>query len=310
MAMMASAVGALTPHGLLHVWKRWRYRLAARWSDLGAPPERLVLILCNPRSGSTWLVDALRCHPAIDFHPRYTVFALLGCVGRRYPQDLAAAAGPARRVEVDLGRWSGVPLFACDAGELEPAVRARTYAIEKIHPHFFAHDEAAFLARLAALERRTQVELIYLTREPEAALRSFLSYKRRNPKWNARISPPQAPRHMRRVYETLLRTAERRPGLVLDYDDLVLRFAPTMARILGRLWPQAAPASGALLDAMAQATARPGRLQSATPFLDRAPPAAGGPPPVYGAGGAEELARCRRAWQRLLMLDVPEEARP
>src|SRR5687767_14804356 len=85
---VAAATRALTPYGLLHSWNRWRRQRAARRADLGAPPERLVLILCNPRSGSTWLLDALRCHPAIELHPRYTVFARLGSVGRRYPLDL------------------------------------------------------------------------------------------------------------------------------------------------------------------------------------------------------------------------------
>ena len=272
-------------------------------ADLGAPPERLALILCNPRSGSTWLFDALRCHPAIELHPRYTVFALLGCVGRRYPLDLDSGAGDAAQVEVELGRWSGVPPFACAHDEVDPAVRARPYAIEKIHPHFFGHDTTAFLARLAELEQRAQVEVIYLTRAPEAALRSFVSYQHRNPKWNAQISPQQAPRHIARVYETLLRTAERRPGLVVDYDALAARFAPTIARILARLWPQATPASGALLAAMAQATARDERARTATPFLGREQPAVA---PPTGAPAAE-LARCRRAYQTLLELGANDE---
>jgi hypothetical protein len=308
--MRASAARALTPYGLLHAWNRWRRQLAARSSDLGAPPERLVLILCNPRSGSTWLVDALRCHPAIELHPRYTVFALLGCVGRRYPLDLTGAAEGAADVEVELGQWSRVPPFACEGGGIEPAVGARPYAIEKIHPHFFGHDEAAFLARLAALERRAQVEIVYLTREPQAALRSFLSYQRRNPKWNVQIKAPQAPRHMRRMYETLLRTAQRRPGLVVDYDDLARRFAPTLALILARLWPQAAPPSAALLAGMARATARSERAQSATPFLGQAPPSAALPPLALGAGAADELARCERAWRALLALGARDEALP
>jgi hypothetical protein len=295
---VAAATRALTPYGLLHSWNRWRRQRAARRADLGEPPGRLVLILCNPRSGSTWLLDALRCHPAIALHPRYTVFARLGCVGRRYPLDLADAAGGAPRVEVELGRFAGVPAFACPSADLPAAVAAAPYAIEKIHPHFFAYDEAAFLARLAALERRTRVEMIYLTREPQAALRSFQSYQRRNPKWNAQIGAPQAPRHMRRMYETLLRTAERRPGLVVDYDDLATRFAPTLARIFARLWPDAAaPASPALLGAIAGATARAAQERTATRFLGNAPPQDA---PVLLAG--EEHERCLRAWQRLLAL--------
>ncbi len=294
---VAAATRALTPYGLLHSWNRWRRQRAARRADLGAPPERLVLILCNPRSGSTWLLDALRCHPAIELHPRYTVFARLGSVGRRYPLDLARAAGDgAPLVEVELGRFAGVPAFACAAGELPAAVAAAPFAIEKIHPHFFAHDVPRFLARLATLERQTRVELIYLTREPQAALRSFQSYQRRNPKWNAQVTPHQAPRYMRRMYETLLSTAERRPGLVVDYDDLTTRFAPTLARIFTRLWPQAEPASAALLGAIAGATARAARAQTATPFLGAgAEPA---PPPFAGA----EAARCVAAWQGLLAL--------
>jgi hypothetical protein len=236
------------------------------------------------------------------------VFAELGCVGRRYPLDLASGLSGAPEVEVELGRWSGVPPFACEAGGIEPAVRAQPYAIEKIHPHFFAHDEAAFLARLALLERRARVEMIYLAREPEAALRSFLSYQRRNPKWNAQIRAPQAPRHLRRMYETLLRTAQRRPGLVVDYGDLAERFGPTLALILARLWPQAAPPDDALLAAIARATARDGRARSATPFLERAPPASA--PLVLGTAAAEELAHCRRAYQDLLALGAGRAARP
>ena len=301
---MAAAARALTPYGLLHSWNRWRRQRAARHADLGAPPERLVLILCNPRSGSTWLLDALRCHPAIELHPRYTVFASLGCVGRRYPLDLASTAGDgAPPVEVELGRWAGVPAFACAAGELPATVAAAPFAIEKIHPHFFAHDEQRFLARLAALERLAQVELIYLTREPQAALRSFQSYQRRNPKWNAQVGPHQAPRYLRRMYETLLRTAERRPGLVVDYEDLTLRFAPTLARIFARLWPQAAePASAALLGAITGATARNARAQTATPFLgESSQPAAA---PLAG----EEHLRCLAAWRGLLALGSHEAA--
>ena len=165
-----------------------------------------------------------------------------------------------------------------------------------------------FLARLAVLERRARVEMIYLAREPQAALRSFLSYQRRNPRWNAQIRPPQAPRHLRRMYETLLRTAQRRPGLVVDYDDLAERFAPTLALILARLWPQAAPPGEALLAAIARATARDGRVRSATPFLDRAPPS--NAPLALSGPAADELARCRRAYQDLLALGARSEARP
>jgi hypothetical protein len=305
--MMAAKARALTPYGLLHSWTRWRRQLAARRADLGAPPERLVLILCAPRSGSTWLFDALRCHPAIELHQRYTVFALLGCVGRRYPLDLASAAGDGPAIEVELGGWASVPPFACEAGTIEPAVRAQPFAIEKIHPHFFAHDEEAFLGRLGELEERARVEMVYLTRAPEAALRSFLSYQRRNPRWNAQIRPARAPRHMRRMYETLLRTAARRPGLIVDYDDLARRFAPTIALILARLWPEAAPANRQLLDAIARATARAERAQSAPLFLER-PPAAAQPPLVFGPEAADQLARCRRAYQDLRALGGHGEA--
>lgn len=304
--MMASTARALRPYGLLHSWNRWRRRRAARRVDLGAPPERVVLVLCAPRSGSTWLFDALRCHPAIELHPRYTVFARLGCVGRRYPLDLAGtAADPA--VEVDLGRWASVPPFTCAAGGIPPAVLAQPFAIEKIHPHFFSHDEEAFLARLAALEERARVEVIYLTRAPEASLRSFLSYQRRNPKWNARIRPARAPRHMRQTYEALLRIATRRPGVMVDYDDLVERFASTIALILARLWPGTGPASCALLDAIATATARERRVAGAPMFLDR--PSSSAAPLALRAEAEDELGRCRRAYDGLRALGASEPGR-
>jgi hypothetical protein len=287
------------PYALLHRWRRLRRRLAGRLTDTGPPPPRAIVILCNPRSGSTWLVDALRCHPAIELHPRYALFTALGCIGRRYPLDLTgpAPAAAGLRIEVDIGQWGQVPRFAAE-GRVDPAVRATPHAIEKIHPHFFDHDVGRFLARLAALERGTTVHMVYLARDPDAALVSFLRYKERNPKWNAHIAPADAPRHLRRIYETLLATARRRPGLIVDYGDLTGRLAPTLAAILAELWPPPAePADAGLLAAMVQATGRAARAQAPTPFLGRDETDRR---PAPALTESADLAACRHAYRALL----------
>lgn len=292
-------------HQVSYRINRLRRRLTCRLTDFGPPPERALLVLCNPRSGSTWLLDALRCHPAIRLHPRYTLFAALGCLGRRYPIDLAVDGGDA--VEVEPGRFAGIPTFACAPDRASAASLASPVAIEKLHPHFFDHDHERFLRRLARLEEQTRVDLVYLVRAPAATLASFLRYKRRNPRWNAQVPPRRAADHLRRTYETIGRIARARPGVVVDYAELQAHAERVALRIFETLWPGAGRnTSATLLEEMRQRTARDGRAGGAVRFLGTGDGA--GPAAVLAPFEERDLEACRQAYDSVLALRA--ETRP
>ena len=292
-------------------WRRRREERAYLRGTYGQPPPRAALILCNPRSGSTWLFDALRCHPSIEVHERYTLFAALSCLGRRYPRDLASQAEDARQIEVAPGVWDGLPaldlppLAAPEDGRAPPP----TFALEKLHPQFFHYGAAGLLRRLALLDRVSEVRMIYLFRDPEASLTSFLRYKERKPDWFPYIAPDQVPRLLRRTYQTMATVARSRPGLVLEYGDLAERFPTTLTAVFHYLWPAAdAAESQALAIRIADATARTRRQPTASAFLGQQAGAVRTGDDAYRdllTRKRQDLAACRHACAELRRLGAP-----
>lgn len=223
-----------------------------------ALPERLLILLTNPRSGSTWLFDALRTHPAIDIEPEAVVFTYLGMNGRRYPRDLSGDGASTQTVEVRPGEWETLPTFTLPHTDFDPSLPR--YALEKCHPHFFKHDVDSFVQKL---KRLPNVRMIYQVRDPDESLLSFMRYKERNPSWNPHIGQDELPAHMRRIYESLLKCAQQYPGLVVDYTTLENDFEGSMRRIFDTLWQGGY--DDALLTAIQDATRREKR--SHTTFL-------------------------------------------
>lgn len=263
-------------------------------------PQRLAILLTNPRSGSTWLFDAIRCHPAVAMHPTADIFTWLGMTGRRYPRDLAGDDSQAEQIEVRPGEWEALPTF-----QLPPALQATTlptYALEKCHPHFFKHDVPGFVGKLRDLERRLTLRMLYQVRDPQASLISFLRYRERNATWNPHIGPDELPAHMRRIYESLLKTAQAYPGLIVNYDDLETDFAGTMTGIFRYLWADAEP-DPVLIAAIEAATGREQR--SATTFLGQRVTRPDSDKVPYAAmfeRYAADIEACHTAYQALLAL--------
>lgn len=204
-------------------------------------PARILIVLANPRSGSTWMFDALRCHPAIYVNDSSVIYERLGIVGRRrYPRDIPRGEGATCAIEVLPGQWKRIPHFSCEAGRrvLSREVMNQEYAIEKIHPHFFDHDVETFLRNVGRLEKEGTVRFIYQVRDPRSSMVSFLDYRERCPSWNRDIGQEKLSQHMERIYRTILRTARKRAGLVVDYSELVHSFQATIARTFDYLWPR------------------------------------------------------------------------
>jgi len=247
-----------------HLLNRFRARSQRR--DLPTPiPARLVILMTSPRSGSTWLFDALRCHPSVTVRPTADVFTFLGMQGRRYPRDLAGDTSDAVRVEVRPGEWENLPNFHLPAGVGADAAKLPVWEVEKGHPQFFGFDVPVFAAHLTSLAALgCDVRMIYQVRDPRESMTSFLRYKERNPDWFTHISPDRVPTYNRRIFEALLACAQAYPGLIVDYQDLRGDVGGVLARLYGHLWadPAAAPE---LLDAIAHVTGRGQRDK--TPFL-------------------------------------------
>ena len=202
-----------------HARRLKRRILEAYWGwRTDCPPlgDTIVILLTNPRSGSTWLFDMLRTHPRIMMHPRYRIHPLLGLHGRRYPRDLSNGTDCSKRIEVLPEQWELIPDLSID---LPLSPDDSPIHLEKIHPHFFHYDADALLGRINELRREHRVEFIYQVRDPKQTLVSFLEYKRRNPTWDNRTLPEIAT-HMQRIFETMERVFQHIPGPTVEYSIL------------------------------------------------------------------------------------------
>ncbi|MFO7767605.1 MAG: hypothetical protein R6W82_01395 [bacterium] len=288
---------------LLGTGTRIRLRLPGAGRIL---PERTAILLTNPRSGSTWLLDLLRAHPRIGMERRATVFRALRMEGRRYPRDLSGGEDAVRRIEVRPGRWEAVPVFAAGGGErgvrdLPPC------GIEKCHPHFFDHRVERFVEDLALLQRATRVRMVYQVREPRTSIVSFLRYQERDPSWNAERGPVQVAAHMRRIYESLLSLARRLPGAVVDYGGLKRDLAGTVGGLLESIWERDDPGflegQQGVLEGMAAATRREERAAGGGSFLGASESRVDEETEALFRRCTSDLAAADEAYRRLL--DLP-----
>jgi hypothetical protein len=206
-------------------------------------PDRVAVILANPRSGSTWLFDSIRCHPAVEMISSGYYFRYLTSSGRRYPRDLTSADLDSINVEVrpDVKKWADVPLFSIKEREysIPPEIAEKRYALEKIHPHFYNFNSAGLIQKVRNLESDgITVKFIYLVRDPWSSMESYLNYQKRNSSWNRDKKPGDVARHMVKIYQNILEVAQDEEGLILDYGDMIENYSATLENVFNYLWPE------------------------------------------------------------------------
>lgn len=212
----------------LELDRRQRYLAAARRDADRHPVEGVLLVVCAQRVGSTWLVDLLRHHPAIEIHPTADVCRQLGVTGRRYPAHLSDACRDGLEVEVQDGVGGLVPAISAGPPPIDDDVAG--FAIEKVHPSAIGFDADRFVAKVAALRANVgadRVVLVYLVRDPVESMRSFVAYRRRDPAWHVDVPEGHVHDFYRRSYDVIEAVHDHLPGLVVDYD--LLRDDPSTA---------------------------------------------------------------------------------
>ncbi|TVQ31345.1 MAG: hypothetical protein EA376_09545 [Phycisphaeraceae bacterium] len=204
---------------------------------------RWVLIMAPPRTGSTWLFDAIRCHPLVRVRREATLFRSLGLEKfNRYPRDLAGVAPEGMEIELRCGVMATIPDFHADDTLETPAPPTGAAArwIEKAHPGMFDCDAGRIDEALARFERERgePVDLVYRVRDPIETIASILGYKRRSETWYNFLPERRICALVESSLACTMELRERRPGAVVDYAEHKENGAAALARVFERLWPE------------------------------------------------------------------------
>jgi len=234
-------------------------------------PSPILILLTIQRSGSTWLFDLLRAHPAIEIYPKSVIWDAIGFKGRRYPRDLSGGNNARLNVEVQTGNWEKIPDFTVintDKNNLYFPFN-NTCFIEKAHPHFFNYNSQYFIEKITSLSKKSKIKLIYHVRSPQEVIRSFISYQQRNPNWYPHLDNQKLLKHLELEYHTILNTARELDGLVTSYSDLQENSNYTFNKILNKIFDTNKNNNTNLIEEMKKITSKKVRQSEHdnTPFL-------------------------------------------
>ncbi len=229
-------------------------KFSVRKNKSQLPPLALIL-LSSHRSGSTWLSDAIRCHPFVEYPPQVLLYEELGIDGRRYPIDLSDCADGVYEIEVQPGVWNKIPRFdvSSDLAASLQKVKQKPYAIEKCHPCFFNFDTQVFLDKIEHLKSLgTEVKLVYLVREPKSLMTSFMNYQQRKPAWYRNLIGEKLVLFIEQTYEHIHHVSNQLPGLILDYGDTKTNLPQVLFTIYRQLWDNLNPLETELASQVSQ----------------------------------------------------------
>lgn len=201
-------------------------------------PSNLILLITNPRSGSTWLTDIIRFNSNVKMIENAVIYSLLDLDGRRYQRDLSKhiklSKPNFKKIEVRPGTWEKIPIFNKTKNNLN-----YNYAIEKIHPEFFDFDSNNFLKRIKEVENNdVNIKFIFHLRDPRASITSFIKYKSRNHNWYSGFDSKDVFYYMANTYKQIFKMYKSNNGIIIDYIDLKKNFNQTSKKIYSYLWPE------------------------------------------------------------------------
>ena len=212
-------------------------------ADRGLPLRRILLLFAIHRSGSTWLFDMLRTHPAIRVEPTARAWTELGVNGWRYPGAFHHVQGASMPLEVAPGLGAAIPVFPrADVPDTTNVREADRWALEKAHPQFVGFEASRLAARVRNLrENGLEIEIVYGVRCPLDAMWSMVEYKNRNPQWYKVLPVGEVPRFFARSLEVLAEVRALLGGSVIEYETLPNSAALNrLGRRLDSAWNEAA----------------------------------------------------------------------
>lgn len=200
-------------------------------------PKNNLIIFCNPRSGSTWLFDMLRCHTNIVVEEKCGFYNEFNLFGRRYPRDLSNGIDGILPIEIRPGLVEKIPEFSFSEKVDELSYNLPTYSLEKIHPEYFSFSPEGFVEKLERYKAEGYIfQFILLVRDPISSFSSFQNYQSRNPEWFKGFSEKQLASYTRKTFESLDYFNKRFGGMVIKYDDLFSKKEEIVSRIYNLIW--------------------------------------------------------------------------
>jgi hypothetical protein len=235
--------------------------------------KNILFLITSPRSGSTWILDTLRCHPLISYDNKYSIYLSADLSGYRYPQDLLQVGSRENNFENKWGNWVSIPAFEIDP-ELIKVTENSTdieYSIEKIHPEFFNYDYDKFNKYLRDVQSQGgRVKVVYVVRDPESSINSWLNYNSRNPKWNQRMDKEALGEYYYENFSSIQNLMKIFGGIVIDYSDMFDDVTTTISKIYSHIWDRPVKLEDLnIIELSKQATAREKRTKSKSVFLGK-----------------------------------------
>ena len=184
--------------------------------------RRILLLFTIHRSGSTWLFDLLRTHPAVRTEPTARVWTELGIEGWRYPRAFHHVDGARVPMEITPDLGAAIPDFP---QAVVPDVRhvdeSDRWTVEKAHPQFVGFNAARLGGRIRNLrERGVEVEVVYGVRGPLDAMWSMAEFKTRDPAWYTFLPVEDVPRFIAHSLDVLAALHALVGGTVVEYETL------------------------------------------------------------------------------------------
>jgi hypothetical protein len=140
-------------------------------------PKKNIVIVCAPRTGSTYLLNLLRSHPKISMSKNYDFYTAFGLKGRRYPVDLSNNL-KGDLIETSPYNYENI-LGKTSTGEIN---------IEKIHPEFYNFDSESFIKKVnKKIKEGHEFYFIQCSRDHRSTVNSYRTYKSRANKWHKNI---------------------------------------------------------------------------------------------------------------------------
>ncbi len=249
-------------------------------------PKNLLILITIPRSGSTWLLDLLRCHPNINYEPTTVVYNSLKLTGGRYPRDLVSSKWHFNELfnskkttlnfENSYGNWVRIKNYNIfdKTYLIDDVLKKHSFSIEKIHPEFYNFDTQSFLQNIDNLESKgTQVKFVYLIRDPKAAILSWLNYQKRNPLWNRNRDNNLLVNYYNKNLSKINELISIRKGPIFDYSTLINNPELVLNNIYLYLWPKLAISGKQPMETIIKesihATSRSEKIKSGSPFLGK-----------------------------------------